>query len=370
MSYTLKGRIQSRLAAVLLPLAVAAALSAALHSWWPVELAALMVAVGLALDAAVYHPLLSYQPGWAALPLGALEFAATMALVLLLNVAAPLAPALALFGLAWLWAQILAHAGFPLLELSYAEDGGELRRAGPFAAGAVAAILALTGGVAWATRPPVVHLHGVVRGPLVLDHEQTVIGGVVRGGIVITADHVTLKHVSTIGGDYGIEVREADHVRLEDVSVLNAREDGIHARRSGVTVKGCAITAGPATQAIDISFAMQKMSDVSGCTITGGLDGIVVHFTMAHIHDNRVTGTTDRAIAMTEMSMGEVTGNDVVGAHGTGVYCGDYSECHVDRNTIVGPRESILANYGASAHVSRNAVDGSVRAIVNSELVR
>jgi nitrous oxidase accessory protein NosD len=203
-----------------------------------------------------------------------------------------------------------------------------------------------------------------------LDHEQTVIGGVVRGGIVITADHVTLKHVSTIGGDYGIEVREADHVRLEDVSVLNAREDGIHARRSGVTVKGCAITAGPATQAIDISFAMQKMSDVSGCTITGGLDGIVVHFTMAHIHDNRVTGTTDRAIAMTEMSMGEVTGNDVVGAHGTGVYCGDYSECHVNRNTIVGPRESILANYGASAHVSRNAVDGSVRAIVNSELVR
>jgi len=369
MSYTLKGRLQSRLAAALLPLASTAALSAALPAWWPVELAALMLAVGLALDAAVYHPLLPYQPGWAALPLGALELAATMGLVLALHVAAPLAPALGIFFVAWLWAQFLAHAGLPLLELSYAEDGGELRRAGPFATGAVAAILALTGGVAWATRPPVTHLHGIVQGPLVLDHEQTVIGGVVRGGIVITADGVTLKHVSTLGGDYGIEIREARRIRLEDVSVLNAREDGIHARRSGVVIDGCAIDALPGTQAIDISFAMHEMSDVSGCTITGGSEGIVVHFTMAHIHDNRVTGTSHRAIAMTEMSMGEISDNDVAGARGTGVYCGDYSECHVEGNTIIGPQTSILANYGASARVRRNDVDGRVRAIVNSELV-
>jgi hypothetical protein len=369
MSYTLKGRLQSRLAAALLPLAATATLSAALPAWWPVELAALMLAVGLALDAAVYHPLLPYQPGWAALPLGALELAATMGLVVALDVPAPLAPALAIFWLAWLWAQILAHAGLPLLELSYAEDGGELRRAGHLAAGGVAAILALTGGVAWATRPPVVHLHGVVRGPLVLDHEQTVIGGVVRGGVVITADGVTLKHVATIGGDYGIEIREARRVRLEDVSVLNAREDGIHARRSGVVIDGCAVAAAPRTQAIDISFAMHEMSDVSGCTITGGSEGIVVHFTMAHIHDNRVSGTSHRAIAMTEMSMGQVSDNDVVGAQGTGIYCGDYSECRVEDNTIVGPETSILANYGASARVRRNEVDGRVRAIVNSELV-
>ena len=368
MSYTLKGRLQSRLAAALLPLAVTAALSAAIHAWWPVELAALMLAVGLTLDAAVYHPLLPYQPGWAALPLGIVELAATMSLVYALGLMAPLGPALGIFWLAWLWAQILGHAGFPLLELSYAEDGGELRRAGPLAAGGVAAILALTGGVAWATRPPVVHLHGVVQGPLVLDHEQTVIGGVVRGGIVITADGVTLKHVSTIGGDYGIEIRESTRIRLEDVSVLNAREDGIHARRSGVLIHGCAIAALPGTQAIDISFAMHEMSDVSGCTVTGGSEGIVVHFTMAHIHDNTVTGTTHRGIAMTEMSMGEVADNHVVGAQGTGIYCGDYSACMIEDNTIVGPANSIVANYGASARVRRNAVDGSVKAIVNSEL--
>lgn len=370
MSYTLKGRLQSRLAAALLPLCAAAALSAALQAWWPVEVAALMLAVGLALDLALYHPLLPYQPGWAALPLGVLELAVTMGLVLTLGLAAPLGPALALFWLAWLWTQILAHAGFPLLELSYAEDGGELRRAGPPAVGAVTALLALTGGVAWAARPPVVHLHGIVQGPLVLEREQTVIGGVVRGGVVIAADGVTLKHVATIGGDYGIEIREATRVRLEDVSVLNAAEDGIHARRSGVTIKGCAIRVGPQAQAIDISFAMHESSDVSGCTVTGGAEGIVVHFTMAHIHDNTVTGTMRNAISMTEMSMGEIERNKVLGAHGTGVYCGDYSDCHVERNTIAGPETSILANYGASATVRENDVDGRVRAIVNSELRR
>ncbi len=368
MSYTLLGRLQTRLAAALLPLAAAAALSIVLHRWWPVELAALMLAVGLALDSAVYHPLLRYQPGWAALPLGVLEAAAVAGLALALDLGAPLDAAMAIFWLAWLWAQILGHAGFPLLELSYAEDGGELLRAGPPAAGGVAAILALTGGVAWATRPPVVHLHGIVQGPLVLDREQTVVGGVVRGGVVITADGVTLKHVSTIGGDYGVEIQEATRVRLEDVSVLNAREDGIHARRSAVTIRGCAIRVGPDAQAIDISFAMHEMSDVSGCTVTGGSEGIVVHYTMAHIHGNTVTGTTHRAIAMTEMSMGEIERNRIVGSAGTGVYCGDYSDCRVERNTIAGPETSILANYGASAKVRRNAVDGRVRAIVNSEL--
>jgi hypothetical protein len=160
----------------------------------------------------------------------------------------------------------------------------------------------------------------------------------------------------------------ASRVRLEDASVLNAREDGIHARRSGVVIDGRAVNATPGMQAIDISFAMHEMSDVSGCTITGGSERIVVHFTMARIHDNRVTGTLHRAIAMTEMSMGDVSDNEIVGAHDTGVYCGDYSKCHVEDNTIVGPATSIVANYGASARVRRNAVDGRVRAIVNSEL--
>ena len=50
MSYTLRGRLETRLAAALLPFLVAAVLAPILHKWWPLELAGLMLAIGLALD--------------------------------------------------------------------------------------------------------------------------------------------------------------------------------------------------------------------------------------------------------------------------------------------------------------------------------
>ena len=110
MSYTLRGRLESRLAAALLPVAVAVALAIGLGTWWPVELAGLMVVVGLVLAAGVYHPLLRYQPGWLALPLGALELALVTGLALAFDVAAPLDAAIGFFAASWLWAQVLAHA--------------------------------------------------------------------------------------------------------------------------------------------------------------------------------------------------------------------------------------------------------------------
>ena len=130
MSYTLKGRIESRLAAAALPLAAAAAWSAAATTWWPLELAALMLAVGVVLDVGAYHRLLPCQPAWAAVPLGALELGLVMILAWALEIAAPLEPAVAFYFVTWLWAQALAHAGLPLARFEYAEDGGELGRAG------------------------------------------------------------------------------------------------------------------------------------------------------------------------------------------------------------------------------------------------
>ena len=53
-----------------------------------------------------------------------------MALVALFDIAAPLEPALWFFVGSWLLAQVLGHAGWPLLRLTYAEDGGELGRGG------------------------------------------------------------------------------------------------------------------------------------------------------------------------------------------------------------------------------------------------
>ena len=59
MSYTLKGRIESRLGSAVPALVVALAL----HRWWAIELVALMLAIGLVLDVVVYHRALAYQPG-------------------------------------------------------------------------------------------------------------------------------------------------------------------------------------------------------------------------------------------------------------------------------------------------------------------
>ena len=79
-----------------------------------------MLAVGLVLDAVVYHRLLRYQPGWFALPLGALELGVLYGLARELGIAAPLRGALLLYGVAWLGAQVFAHAVFPRLRLSTA----------------------------------------------------------------------------------------------------------------------------------------------------------------------------------------------------------------------------------------------------------
>ena len=55
MSYTLRGRLETRLAAAVLAVLVAASVSPILHKWWPLELVGLMLAIGLALDVGVYH---------------------------------------------------------------------------------------------------------------------------------------------------------------------------------------------------------------------------------------------------------------------------------------------------------------------------
>ena len=205
MSYTLRGRIESRLAAAALPVVGAAIYALLIGRWWPVEVVGLMLAAGLVLDAALYHRLLPYQPAWLALPLGALELGLTMALVLAFGLGAPLRPALVLFAAAWLVAQALGHAGFPLAHLTYADDGGELGRAGRLLWAAVPVAVTAALGVAWVTQPPTVRLAaGVHQGPLVLDRSQRLIGepgAVVRGGILITADDVSVRDVSVVGGE-------------------------------------------------------------------------------------------------------------------------------------------------------------------------
>lgn len=381
MSYTLRGRLETRLAASFVPLAAACVVALVLESWWPVELGAIMIGTGLALDAAIYHRLLSYQPGWLALPLALVELGVLMAIVFALGIPAPLDFALFFFTGSWLLGQVLVHGGFPVARLSYGEDGGELGSAGPAVATAAVAVFAAAGGVAWATQPPTVHLSaGIHQGPILIDHSQKLIGdrgAVVRGGIVITSDDVTVRNIAFTGGEIGIEIDGAENVKIEHVRISGTSLDAIQARRASVTIRDCLIHSpvGEYTQGIDISFGFDlPPSLIEGCTILGGREGIVTHFANVHIQDNHVSGTTLRALGLTEMSMVMVEGNDVQNALGVGIYCGDYSECMIEDNVVGGTRPdmasgdrtrlgyAIVAHSGAKADIADNKLSRNASA--------
>jgi Right handed beta helix region len=373
VSYTLRGRLESRLVAALAPLLAAALAAAVLREWWPLGLAALMLGVGLVLDAALWHGLLPYQPGWAAVPIAFVELAAVIALARVAGVEAPLGPALALYWGAWFLAQVFGHAVFPVVRITYGEDGGELGRLGSAAVAAALVVVAFAGGVAWATAPPTVHLErGVHRGPIVLDRAQTLDGEegtVVRGGIVIRADGVRVRDLTVVGGETGIAIFESQDVVLEDVTIVGARVDGIAARQSSVEIRDCTIRdlAPTHTQGIDISFSSTlPASVVEGCDIHGGAEGIATQMAHVEVRENDVRGTTLRGISLNEMSMGVVEENVVRDALGIGILCMDYSSCDVEGNRIVGTRPdpasqiasragyAIVAHYGSTARVRDN----------------
>jgi len=383
MSYTLIGRIQTRVVSALPALLVALAL----QRWWAIELVALMLGIGLVLDAGVYHRALAYQPAWLAVPLGALELGLVYAAMRWLELMAPLRWALGLYAIAWATAQVFGHAVFPRLRLEYAEDGGELGKRGALTAVAVAAIVLSGLGAAYAVKPPTIHLHGTIQGPLVIKHAQTLVGGTVKGGILIRANNVTLRNVTVVGGENGIDVLDAHHVMLDNVRIVGVSLDGIHVRRSSVMIENCKITApdGPWVQGIDISFSMDKeMSMVEGCTIVGVREGIVTHMTMVDVTHNHIGATSLRGITMGEMSMGAINHNDVLGAHGVGIICLDHSECSIEHNTIVGTRTdptgdasragvAIEAHFFANAKVTHNTViasPGGVQAFDGSTVTR
>jgi parallel beta-helix repeat protein len=391
MSYTLRGRIESRLAAMLPVVAAACVLAAAEHAWWPVEAAALMVGVGLALDAQAYHLLLRYQPGWAAAPLGLLELGLVLLFMRAAGVAAPLWQAVALYAAGWLLAQALGHAGFPLVRLSYSEDGGELGRVGAVAALSLGVLLAGAGATAYALRPPVVHLAaGVHQGPLVISRREVLVGepgAVVRGGIVIRASGVTVKDVAVVGGENGITVDGVRDTVLDDVSVSGAKLDGIHVRLGGVVIKNCTVDmlGNPLGQGIDISYNMgMGMSTVEGCTVVGGMEGITTHSSMSDVIGNHVSRTTENGISVTEMSMGMVMNNEVRDALGVGIYCNDRSMCMIEKNTVFGTKPDpsgaydrrgigVLSSFQSEADLWQNQLAAnpiSFGTVTNSEVLR
>jgi hypothetical protein len=135
--------------------------------------------------------------------------------------------------------------------------------------------------------------------------------------------------------------------------------------------------SGPYTQGIDISYSgFQGMGSVEGCDVSGGSEGIVIHSSNIMVGGNRVHGTTMRGINMSEMSMGEVHRNNVSGAVGVGVYCGDHSMCMVSENTVTGTKSdhtgnaaqagvAIEANYYADIELDGNVLFGNARSLAS-----
>jgi hypothetical protein len=377
MSYTLTGRIQTRLAASV----PALLLALALHRWWAIELVALMLVIGVALDVA-YTRRIDYQPAWLALPLGAFELAVVYGAMRALHIPAVLWQALLLYGVAWLSAQVFAHAVLPRLRLEYGEAGGELGAAGRITVAAVALTLVGGLGAAYAVRIPTVHLHGTIKGPLVITRSEHLVGGVVRGGIVVRANHVSISHVTVVGGQYGINIVHVDHVKLDHVRVLHAQLDAVRAFDAGVMIKDCSISApgSPLTTGVLISYSMGRpMSMVEGCTIAGTREGISTHSSMVMVMGNHVMDTTTRGISLSEMSMDMASHNTVESATGVGIVCMDHSMCEIEHNTIAGTKPmagnpsaggvAIESYYFAEAKVKHNTViasPGGVQAFDNS----
>jgi parallel beta-helix repeat protein len=254
----------------------------------------------------------------------------------------------------------------------------------------VLVVFATAAGTWWAKQPPTVHLDaGIHQGPLVLDRPQRLVGeagAVVRGGIVVRSNDVHIRDLTVVGGRHGIAVDLADDVLIERVAVSGHSEDGIHVRRSHATIRDCTVTS-PASrwaQGVDVSFSADRDDSViSGCTVVGGHTGIITHSANTMLMGNRVSGTTFRGIDMTEMSMGHIEDNTVLGARGVAIFCGDRSMCIIEDNTVADTRADhasgdltrrgfgVLVHFNSLAEVDDNHIvrsPGGIAALLGSEL--
>ncbi len=195
-------------------------------------------------------------------------------------------------------------------------------------------------------------------------------GSRVEGGVEVRAGGTRLEDLSVHGG--GVLVRDVDDVVIDGVSVTGADLHGIEVVDASARITDCRIRglASPFAQGIEVRNANSRpRTTVRRCTVVGGQEGIVAHVSRVDFEDNRVTGTTLRAIAVTEMSEGVVAGNHVAGVTGVGVWCGDMSHCEVRGNRVDGvaaadngARSSgghgVAASFHSTLRAEANRLDG------------
>lgn len=127
MCPTLLGRLQTRIAVLVLPALIGLVLSLVLGEWDWLALIGIYLVMGAVLDIAVYNPIASWQPPWLTGLLGLGEFVLLLVLALVLELNIPVWQAAIYYIAVWLVAQAVRIALLPLLFLTRLEDGGELR---------------------------------------------------------------------------------------------------------------------------------------------------------------------------------------------------------------------------------------------------
>jgi hypothetical protein len=164
-------------------------------------------------------------------------------------------------------------------------------------------------------------------------------GATVRGPVAVMADDVVIMDLRVIGGDSGIVVQGATGVELLGVSVRGANLHGIEVSGGSAIVRGCSVEGlmSPYGQGVEVRNSTGlPHTVVQGCRISSGQEGLVSHVARVEFLDNVISGSTQRAIAVTEMSEGLVEGNLVLDVDGSALYCGDMSHCEFRSNDVRG----------------------------------
>ncbi len=122
------GRIETRVATLLGPALLAAALSLATGRPDWIVLIGVYLLLGVALDAGLYSWLLKYQPPWMTGVLALGEFGLLYVLANVLRLGLSPAEAIGLYWISWALATATRIAVLPIVSLTYIESAGEFRR--------------------------------------------------------------------------------------------------------------------------------------------------------------------------------------------------------------------------------------------------
>ena len=190
--------------------------------------------------------------------------------------------------------------------------------------------------------------------------------------VTVAGSGVKLEELMVRGGLSGVLVREVQEVELEDVSVTGARLHGIEVVDASALISRARVDGlrSSYAQGIEVRNSDGRPDTVvEDSVVIGGQEGIVTHVSEVTFRDNLVTDTTMRGIAVTEMSDGIVERNQVRGAAGIGLYCGDMSRCAFEENSVSrvargsGGESSagwgLVVNYHASASTTGDVLAGA-----------